>query len=244
MGLITGDDVSTYKILSDLQGLEDFAGDMDFKVAGTRDGITAIQMDTKIAGLSMEIVKDTLYQAKTGRLEILEAMLAVISKPRSEISQYAPKIEAIKVNPGKIGDIIGPGGKTIKKIIEDCGGKEITSIDIEDDGTVMISSIDPAMGEKAISIVKSMTRDIVPGEIITGEVIDIKKDRMSGKEIGAIVGITPKLDGMIHISQISDKRIERVSDVLKVGDTVTVKVIEVDPIKGRISLSMKEVDKK
>lgn len=244
MGLITGEDISVYKILSDLQGLEDFAGDMDFKVAGTKDGVTAIQMDTKITGLSMDIIKDTLAQAKTGRLEILGAMLKVISEPRKVISKYAPKIEAIKINPDKIGDIIGPGGKNIKKIIDECGGKELTSIDIEDDGTVMVASIDSAMGEKALAIIKSMTRDIVPGEIITGPIIDIKKDRMSGKEIGAIMQITPKLDGMIHISQISDKRIEKVSDVLKVGDIVTVKVTEVDTFKGRIGLSMKDVSQK
>ena len=241
MGLITGDDISDYRILSDLQGLEDFAGDMDFKVAGTADGITAIQMDTKIAGLSMDIIRDTFAQAKTGRLEILEAMLAVIPESKKQISKYAPKIEAIKINPDKIGDIIGPGGKNIKKIIDECGGKELTSIDIEDDGTVMVASIDSAMGEKALAIIKSMTRDIVPGEIITGPIIDIKKDRMSGKEIGAIMQITPKLDGMIHISQISDQRIEKVSDVLKVGDVVNVKVTEVDTFKGRIGLSMKEV---
>ena len=244
MGLITGDDISDYRVLSDLQGLEDFAGDMDFKVAGTKDGITAIQMDTKITGLSMDIIRDTFAQAKTGRMEILEAMLAVIPEPKKQISKYAPKIEAIKINPDKIGDIIGPGGKNIKKIIDECGGKELTSIDIEDDGTVMVASIDSAMGEKALSIIKSMTRDIVPGEIITGPIIDIKKDRMSGKEIGAIMQITPKLDGMIHISQISDQRIEKVSDVLKVGDVVTVKVTEVDTFKGRIGLSMKEVSQK
>lgn len=242
MGLVTNADASHYQILTDLQGLEDFAGDMDFKVVGTKDGITAIQMDTKIAGLTMEIVKKTLDQAKHGRLEILETMQAAIEKPRIEISKYAPKIEAIKINPDKIGEIIGPGGKNIKKMIEECGGKEITSIDIEDDGTVMISSIDPAMGEKAISMIKSMTREILPGEIITGQIIEIKKDRMTGKEIGAIVGITPKLDGMVHVSQISNRRIERVSDVLKVGDTVTAKVVEVDPVKGRISLSMKEME--
>lgn len=243
MGLVTNEDSSKFKILSDLQGLEDFAGDMDFKVAGTADGITAIQMDTKIAGLTMEIVEKTLAQAKTGRMEILDAMLRVIDKPRAEISKYAPKIEAIKINPDKIGDIIGPGGKNIKKIIDDCGGKEITSIDIEDDGTVMISSIDPAMGEKAIAIVKSMTREIVPGEIITGEVVEIKKDRMTGKEIGAIVKISPRLDGMIHISQVSTNRIEKVSDVIKVGETVTAKVVEVDAMKGRISLTMKDLNK-
>jgi polyribonucleotide nucleotidyltransferase len=244
MGLVTNADSSEYKILSDLQGLEDFAGDMDFKVAGTTDGITAIQMDTKISGLTMEIVRATLAQAKKGRAEILEAMLQVIPEPKQTLSKYAPKIEAIKINPDKIGELIGPGGKTIKKTIDECGGKEITSIDIEDDGTVMVSSIDPAMGEKAISMIKAMTREIVPGEIITGQIIDIKKDRMTGKEIGAIMQITPKVDGMIHISQISDKRVEKVSDVLKVGDIVTVKVIEVDPIKNRISLSMKDLTQK
>lgn len=244
MGLVSNEDSSKYKILSDLQGLEDFAGDMDFKVAGTADGITAIQMDTKIAGLTMEIVTATLTQAKKGRAEILEAMLEVIPEPKQTLSKYAPKIEAIKINPDKIGELIGPGGKTIKKTIDECGGKEVTSIDIEDDGTVMVSSIDPAMGEKAISMIKAMTRDIVPGEIITGQIIDIKKDRMTGKEIGAIMQITPKLDGMIHISQISDKRVEKVSDVLKVGDVVTVKVVEVDPIKNRISLSMKDLTQK
>lgn len=242
MGLITNEDASVYKILTDLQGLEDFAGDMDFKVAGTADGITAIQMDTKIAGLTFDIVRDTLAQAKKGRLEILKAMLETIPAPRVEMSPYAPRIEAIKINPDKIGDIIGPGGKTIKKIIEECGGKEITSIDIEDDGTVMISSIDPAMSEKAISTVKLLTREISVGEVITGKVLEIKKDRMSGKEIGAIVEITPKVDGMIHISQISSKRIEKVSDVIKVGDIVTAKVAEVDLAKGRISLSMKSID--
>lgn len=240
MGLVTGEDVSEYKILTDLQGLEDFAGDMDFKVAGTANGVTAIQMDTKIAGLTMDIVKDTFAQAHTGRMEILEAMLAVIPEPRKTMSKYAPRIEALKVNPDKIGDIIGPAGKTIKKIIEDCGGKEVVSIDIEDDGTVMISSLDPEMGAKAIETVKSMTRELKVGEILTGPIVEIKKDRMSGKEIGAIMQITPKTDGMIHISQISANRIEKVSDVLKVGDIVTVKVVEVDPFKGRISLSIKE----
>lgn len=242
MGLVTNKDVSQYQILTDLQGLEDFAGDMDFKVAGTNQGITAIQMDTKIAGLPMEIIEKTLAQARTGRLEILAAMEEAIALPRSSISKYAPRIEAIKIDPNKIGDIIGPGGKTIKKIIDDCGGKEITSIDIEDDGTVMVSSIESALGDKAISIIKTMTREIRPGEIISGEVVEIKKDRMSGKEIGAIVRITPRLDGMIHISQIAARRIERVSDVLHIGDAVTAKVLEVDPIKNRISLSIKAVE--
>ncbi|HOX41084.1 MAG TPA: polyribonucleotide nucleotidyltransferase [bacterium] len=241
MGLVTNKDVSEYKVLSDLQGLEDFAGDMDFKVAGTVDGVTAIQMDTKIEGLTYEIIRDTFVQAKKGRMEIMEAMLGVIPTPRAELSKYAPRIEAIHINPDKIGELIGPGGKNIKSIIEECGGKEVTSIDIEDDGTVMISSVDPEMGAKAISIVKSMTREIQVGEILSGEIIEIKKDRMTGKEIGAIMKITSKLDGMIHISQISDQRVEKVSDMLKVGQTVTAKVVEVDPMKGRISLSMKAV---
>lgn len=242
MGLVTNEDASSFKVLSDLQGLEDFAGDMDFKVAGTKDGVTAVQMDTKIAGLTMEIVWKTLEQAKKGRMEIMDVMLAAIEAPRVDISKYAPRIEAIKINPDKIGELIGPGGKNVKKIIEECGGKEVTSIDIEDDGTVMVSSVDSEMGAKALSIIKSMMREIVPGEIITGEIIEIKKDRMTGKEIGAIVGITPKLDGMIHISQISNQRVEKVSDVLKVGQTVTAKVVEVDPAKGRISLSIRELE--
>lgn len=239
MGLVTSEDAKTYRVLSDLQGLEDFAGDMDFKVAGTKDGVTAIQMDTKIKGLTYEIVKDTLAQAKIGRMEIMDAMMEVINAPRAELSKYAPRIEAIKINPDKIGELIGPGGKNIKKLVEECGGKEICSIDIEDDGTVMISSIDPVMGEKAISMIKAMTREVKVGEILTGEIIDIKKDRMTGKEIGAIFAISPKQDGMIHISQISNERVERVSDKLKVGQIVTVKVIEVDPMKGRVSLSIK-----
>jgi len=244
MGLVANKDASEYKILTDLQGLEDFAGDMDFKVAGTKDGITAVQMDTKIEGLTMQIVKETFERALKGRLEILEVMLSVIPTPRSELSKYAPRIEAVQINPEKIGDIIGPGGKTIRKIIEDCGGKEITAIDIEEDGTVMVSSTDSEMGDKAVSIIKSMTREIKPGEVITGEIIEIKRDRMSGKEIGAIVAITPKVDGMIHVSQIANRRIEKVSDVLKVGQVVTAKVIEVDPEKGRISLSMKMIENK
>jgi polyribonucleotide nucleotidyltransferase len=239
MGLVTSEDCSKYRVLSDLQGLEDFAGDMDFKVAGTADGVTAIQMDTKIEGLTFDIIRDTLAQAKKGRAEILEAMLAIIPAPKAELSKYAPRIEAVKINPDKIGELIGPGGKNVKKIVEDCGGKEIISIDIEDDGTVMVSSIDPEMGDKAIAIIKSMMREIKVGEIITGEIIDIKKDRMTGKEIGAIMAISPKQDGMIHISQIANERVEKVSDKLKVGQTVTVKVIEVDPMKGRISLSIK-----
>jgi len=244
MGLVTNKDASDYKVLTDLQGLEDFAGDMDFKVAGTDAGVTAIQMDTKIAGLTWDIVRDTLAQAKTGRLEILGEIVKTISVPRTELSKYAPRIETIKINPNKIGELIGPGGKTIKKIVDEAGGKEITSIDIEDDGTVLVSSTDSAMGDKAISIIKSMTRELEVGEIVTGPIVEIKKDRMSGKEIGAILEITPKLTGMIHISQIADKRVEKVSDELKVGQTVSAKVLEINPEKNRISLSIKALSHK
>jgi len=243
MGLVAADD-ENYKILTDLQGLEDFAGDMDFKVAGTKDGITAVQMDTKIDGLSMKIVRETFAQAKKGRLEIMDAMLEVIPEPKAEMSKYAPRIEAVQINPELIGDIIGPGGKVIKSIVEDCGGSEVTSIDIEDDGTVLISSTDPEMSVKAIKIVKSLTREIKLGEVITGKILEIKKDRMTGKEIGAIMAITPKQDGMIHISQVANRRIEKVSDIIKEGDTVTAKVMEVDKEKGRVGLSMKAVDQK
>ncbi|TSC93871.1 MAG: polyribonucleotide nucleotidyltransferase [Candidatus Berkelbacteria bacterium Athens1014_28] len=234
MGLVVDKtDESKFKVLTDLQGLEDFAGDMDFKIAGTCDGITAIQMDTKINGLSNVIVVQTFKQAKTARLEILEEIAKVIPQPRKELSKFAPRIKAIKINPEKIGDIIGPGGKNIRKIIEECGGKEVTSIDIDDDGTVMIASTDAEMGEKAISIVTSMTREIEIGEIIEGEVVDIKCDRMTGKQVGAIVQITPRQDGMIHISQIAKERVEDIGKYLKIGQIVKAKVVDVDREKGR-----------
>ena len=239
MGLITSKDMKDYKILTDLQGLEDFGGDMDFKVAGTKEGITAIQLDIKIHGLTMEIIKETLKRAKKGRLEIMEKMLEVIPEPRHELSPYAPRITMVKINPEKIGELIGPGGKNINKIISECGGKEITSIDIEEDGTVAIASVDPKMSEKAVEMVSASTKEVQPGEIITGEVKAIQKDRISGKEIGAIVQLTPKIDGMVHISQIADHRVEKVSDVLHVGDKISVYVLDVDKERGRISLSYK-----
>lgn len=240
MGLVTDKtDDKKFKVLTDLQGLEDFAGDMDFKIAGTRDGITAIQMDTKITGLNDVIINQTFSQAKTGRMEILDAMEEIISKP-NDLSPYAPIIKAIHIHPDKIGELIGPGGKTIRKIIEDCGGKEITSIDIEDDGTVMIGSTDSEMGKKAISIVESMTREIEVGEIIEGKVIEIKRDRMTGKQVGAIVEITPRQDGMIHISQIANERVEDIEKYIKAGDVVKAKVVDVDREKGRVALSTKD----
>jgi polyribonucleotide nucleotidyltransferase len=240
MGLVTDKkDDSRFKVLTDLQGLEDFAGDMDFKITGTREGITAIQMDTKISGLTDSIINQTFKQAKIGRMEILDAMEEIISKP-NDLSPYAPIIKAIHISPEKIGELIGPGGKNIRKIIEDCGGKEVTSIDIEDDGTVMIGSTDSEMGKKAISIVESMTREIEVGEIIEGKVLEIKRDRMTGKQVGAIVEITPRQDGMIHISQIANERVEDIEKYIKAGDVVKAKVVDVDREKGRVALSTKD----
>lgn len=241
MGLVTNEDASKYRILTDLQGLEDFAGDMDFKIAGTDKGITAIQMDTKIHGLTRDIVRDTFSQAKEGRMHILGKMIDAINAPREELSKFAPRIESVKINPERIGELIGPGGKNINKIIADCGGKEITNIDIDEDGTVMVSSTDPEMGAKALNQIKLSMREVNVGEVITGKIIEIKKDRMTGKEIGAIMEITPKVDGMIHISQIANTRVERIEDYVKPGDVVTAKVMEVDREKGRIGLSMKAV---
>jgi polyribonucleotide nucleotidyltransferase len=241
MGLVTNDDASEFKVLTDLQGLEDFAGDMDFKIAGTQDGITAIQMDTKIAGLTWPIIEQTLTQALEGRLFILEKMMDVINAPREEMSKYAPRITAVEIDPAKIGELIGPGGKNINRIIAEAGGKEVTTIDIDDDGTVMIASSDPELAKWAIEQVKAIGRAIEVGEQFEGEVIAIIKDRIDPKkEIGAIVQFLPNKEGMVHISEIAKERINLVSDVLKIGDTVKVKVKAVDPEKGRISLSIKD----
>jgi polyribonucleotide nucleotidyltransferase len=242
MGLVTSEDASVFKVLSDLQGLEDFSGDMDFKIAGTKDGITAIQMDTKIAGLTWPIIEQTLTQALEGRLFIMDKMLSVIKVPRADLSAYAPRIQAVKIDPSKIGELIGPGGKNINGLIEEVGGKEVLTIDIEDDGTVMIASNDAEAAEWVKQQVLAIGKVIEVGEVFDGEVIAIIKDKMNpDKEIGAIVEFMPGKDGMVHISQVSKDRINKVSDILKIGDTVKVKVTAVDSEKGRISLSMKEL---
>lgn len=242
MGLVTNADASKFEVLTDLQGLEDFAGDMDFKIAGTDEGITAIQMDTKIAGLTWPIIEQTLTQAREGRLFILDKMLATIPEPRADLSKYAPRITAVKIDPSKIGELIGPGGKNINRIIEECGGKEITTIDIEEDGTVLVSSSDPELSKRAISQIESIGRVIEIGEVFDGEVIQIIKDKMDPKkEIGAIVQFLPNKEGMVHISKVAKERINLVSDKIKIGQMVKVKVIAVDPEKGRVSLSMKDV---
>ena len=242
MGLVTNADASEFKVLTDLQGLEDFAGDMDFKIAGTRDGITAIQMDTKIHGLTWAIIEQTLTQALEGRMLILEKMLEVIATPRSDLSPYAPRIQSVRIPPEKIGELIGPGGKNINRIITEAGGKDLVSIDIEDDGLVMVSSVDAAAAQYCLDQINVLTVVVDVGEVYEGTVVQILRDRMDPKkEIGAIVEFLGNKSGMIHISQVSRERIDRVSDYLKVGQPVKVRVVSIDPEKNRIALSIKDV---
>lgn len=230
-GLVTGDTDDDYIVLTDIQGLEDFFGDMDFKVGGTHNGITAIQMDIKIHGLTRPIIEEAIAKTKEARMYILDEVMApVISKPREEVGKYAPKIEQISIDPQKIGDVVGKQGSTINKIIDETGVK----IDISEEGNVAICGTDKEMIEKAISIVKSIVTDIEPGQVITGKVVRIMP-------FGAFVELKPKKDGMIHISRLSDKRVEKVEDVVNIGDSVTVKVLDVDKM-GKISLSMKPGD--
>ena len=231
-GLVTGDSDDDYVLLTDIQGLEDFFGDMDFKVTGTDSGITAIQMDIKIHGLTKDIVEGAIRRCHEARDFIMETcMKPCIAEPRKEISKYAPKIAQIQINPSKIGDVVGKQGKTINKIIEDTGVK----IDISEEGLVSVSGTDQAMIDKAIDIIRGITIEIEAGMVIQGKVVRIL-------EFGAFVELAPGKDGMVHISKLSDSRVEKVEDVVKVGDDVTVKVIKVDPIKGRIDLSMKPSD--
>lgn len=227
MGLVKDGD--NYSILTDIQGIEDALGDMDFKVAGTEKGITALQMDIKIEGLSKEILKESLEQAKVGRLKILESMLQTIDKPRATLSEYAPKITTIKINPEKIRDVIGPSGKQINQIIDETGVK----IDIEQDGTIFISSVDEAMNEKAKKIIEDLVREVEVGQVYLGTVKRIEK-------FGAFVELFGGKDGLVHISQLQDKHTNRVEDVVSVGDKIMVKVKEIDP-QGRINLSRKDV---
>jgi polyribonucleotide nucleotidyltransferase len=237
---IEEDEKYQFAVLTDLQGVEDFGGDMDFKIAGTKNGITAIQLDVKIDGLSMEMIKSTFEKAKVGRMHIMGKMLDVIPTPKAELSELAPRIITVKINPAKIGELIGPGGKNIQNIILQAGGKEVVAVDIEDDGTVMISSADPKAAEIAQSLVEGQTVEAEVGKIYDGTVTNIQTDRNSGKEIGAIVEFMPGKDGMVHISEIKNERIEKVSSVVKVGDKVKVKVLAVDPERGRVSLSIKQ----
>ncbi len=227
MGLIK--DGEHYTILTDIQGMEDHLGDMDFKVAGTAAGVTAIQMDIKIKGIGREILEQALSQAREGRMFILSKMLQTIQEPRNQLSPYAPKIVTMQINPDKIRDVIGPGGKIINKIIEETNVK----IDIEQDGRVFIASSNSEMNEKARQIIENLVREVVVGETYLGTVKRIEK-------FGAFVEILPGKDGLVHISQVSTERVAKVEDVLSLGDTITVKVTEIDQ-QGRINLSRKAV---
>lgn len=220
-----------YTVLTDIQGMEDHLGDMDFKVAGTSKGITALQMDIKIDGLSRTILEEALEQAKIGRMQILESMLATISDPRAKLSKYAPKIVVIKINPDKIRDVIGPGGKQINKIIDETGVK----IDTEQDGTIYIASADEEMIARAKEIIENIVRVAQVGEYYLGKVKRIEK-------FGAFVEIFTGKDGLLHISEIQEERTKNVEDVLKLGDELLVKVIEIDN-QGRVNLSRKVVVK-
>ncbi len=228
MGLIKDTESNKVAVLSDIQGMEDFLGDMDFKVAGTEKGITAIQMDIKIKGIDKNILTTALNQAREGRMHILGIMLKTIDKPRENLSKYAPKIISFNIDPSKIGDVIGAGGKTINKIIEETGVK----IDIDDDGKVWIASTDNAMSERAKEIIHTIVDDIEKGQVFVGKVIRIM-------QFGAFVELSPTKDGMIHISKLSDKRVEKVTDVVNIGDTVKVEVIKVDNM-GKIDLKLLE----
>lgn len=228
MGLVKDTESDRVAIMSDIQGMEDFLGDMDFKVAGTAKGITAIQMDIKIKGIDERILRTALAQAREGRLYILDKMLAVLPEPRKELSPWAPKIISFTIDPERIGDVIGKQGKVINKIIEETGVK----MDIEDDGTVYIATNDSDMAEKAKNIVLSIVEDPVPGKIYEGKVVRTI-------EIGAFVELAPNKDGMIHISKLAKERVEKVTDVVNVGDTVVVEVIKIDD-KGRINLRLKK----
>lgn len=227
MGVST-DDKGSYRILTDIQDLEDGKGGMDFKVGGTRKGITTIQLDTKTKGLSKEIIWDTLQQAKQARMEILDIMAKAIAEPRAELSPYAPRLESFKIDVEKIRDVIGPGGKTINGIIDETGA----TIDIEQDGTVTVSSISGPSMERAIEMIKRLTKNVEVGEVYKeGKVVRIL-------DFGAFVELTPNQDGMVHVSEIAPWHVNKVTDVLKVGDIVPVKVIAIDEL-GRINLSIK-----
>ncbi len=227
MGLASENNLARWRVLTDLQDLEDGEGGMDFKVAGTKDGITAIQLDTKTLGLTKEIVEETLKRARLARLQILEVMSRAISAPREHLSPYAPRVISFKINPDKIRDVIGPGGKVINEIISETG----VTIDIEDDGSVFVSSPSKESLQKAVDWIKNLTREVQVGEVFQGKVSRIM-------DFGAFVEILPNQEGLVHISELAYGHTKRVEDVVKVGDIIPVKVIEIDKM-GRINLSLK-----
>ncbi len=228
MGLITDEGAEHTAILSDIQGMEDALGDMDFKVAGSATGITAMQMDCKISGLSWDLMERALEQARVGRLHILGKMSEALAAPRTELSLWAPRIEVININPDKIRDVIGPGGKMIRKIVEETGAQ----IDVEDDGRVFIASANAASREQAVAMIHDLTDDIEIGRIYKGKV-----SRLMG--FGAFVEIMPKKEGLVRIGQLAEHHVDKVEDVVNIGDEIMVKVIEVDD-RGRVNLSRRE----
>ena len=229
MGLMIDHETQKYKVLTDIQGPEDHHGDMDCKVAGTANGICGLQMDVKVEGVTLQILKDTFAQAKQARLHILESLNCAIKLPREQMSPYAPRIITLQINPDKIRDVIGPGGKVINAITAETGVK----IDIDDSGLIFITSADEESAQKALKWVKEITHEVAVGEIYTGQVVRIIN-------FGAFVEILPGQDGLVHISELAPFRVNRVDDIVKIGDTVTVKVKNIDE-QGRINLSMKDV---
>ena len=240
MGLITKDDKCT--ILTDIQGLEDHMGDMDFKVAGTRKGICAMQMDIKIKGVSRQILKEALEQAKKARMQILDVMEGAIAAPREQLSKYAPKIEQIKINPDKIKDVIGRGGDMITKIILECSNvssvndKNAVKVDIEDDGRVIVYHSDQNVINNTIKMIEDVAREVEIGKTYQCRVVDIQ-------DFGAFVELWPGCEGLIHISQLDSKRVDKTSDVVKIGDEILAVATGYDK-KGKLNLSRKELLKK
>jgi polyribonucleotide nucleotidyltransferase len=236
MGLITKDD--KYTILTDIQGLEDHMGDMDFKVAGTKEGICAMQMDIKIKGVTRNILKEALDQAKIARLQILNNMEEAIKEPRSELSKYAPKIKQIRINPDKIKEVIGRGGETITRIIQESSNvisvsdKNAVKIDIEDDGRVMIYHTDYAIIDKALKMIENLTKEVETGKIYNGKVVKVE-------DFGCFVELWPGCEGLVHVSHLAKERVEKPSDIVKVGDDILVKALGYDN-RNRLNLSRKE----
>ena len=241
MGLITSKDGSNYTILTDIQGMEDHLGDMDFKVGGTRKGICSLQMDIKIKGITKEILKEALYQAKEARFEILDVMEAQIAKPREEVSKYAPKTMIFKINPDKIKDVIGKGGEMITKIICEASNVDAVNdinavkVDLEDDGRVIIYHTDKEVIDKTANMIKDITREVEDGEIYKGKVVKVE-------DFGCFVELWPGCEGLVHVSQLDTKRTDKASDLVKVGDEIVVKSLGYDK-KGRLNLSRKEAIK-
>ena len=229
MGLITGEN-GKWKVLTDIQGIEDHLGDMDFKVAGTDQGITGLQMDIKTTGITYDIMREAFKQARDGRLFILDKMNSVISTPRTEMSQFAPRILTLQINPEKIGALIGPGGKTIRGIVDETGAL----IDVEDDGRVFVTSADGESAGKAVSMIEALTREIKVGDVFLGKVVRIMP-------FGAFVNLVPGKDGMVHVSELDVNRVENVEDVVQMGDEINVMVIGVDQGTGKISLSRRAI---